>query len=381
MLSQVPSFLESGVDIYLKLSWLLPLAVMSADNVKAFFNRKLMFFYIFLSVFFIYCFALENLTGITYVGIDLYNMAIALLVCVVSFAYWDKHGSPRNLAILSIVLLVSGLYLAVVVYTETLSAADLSELQYAFEAKNSMGQILLNAFVVVMICAMPKNKFLRAGLFALIAGVVIVIFMLKSRATIASLAFIVGYLVFMSDNKKIKYISAGGLLLATLYILLNQHAYEVVVEQILFGNRNAADLNNLTSGRVDLFMEQVKKIPEGFWFGTGNDYMDCFPLMMLVQYGFFGAMIVLVFLIKVAKLINFQFKPRKGLSMACFLLFWAAMVNSLFEAQPPFGPGVKCFMVWATFGMALSKYSVKVPKLSKFHIHTMIDRPMQAMVR
>ena len=30
------------------------------------------------------------------------------------------------------------------------------------------------------------------------------------------------------------------------------------------------------------------------------------------------------------------------------------MLNSLFEAKPPFGPGIKCFLLWLMLGFSLA---------------------------
>ena len=84
MLSQTPAFLESGVDQYLKLTWVLPLVVLIFDNPRAFINRKLFFFYSFVLFFFLYCLILQSLKDVEYMGADLYNIAISLMVTIVS---------------------------------------------------------------------------------------------------------------------------------------------------------------------------------------------------------------------------------------------------------------------------------------------------------
>lgn len=42
-----------------------------------------------------------------------------------------------------------------------------------------------------------------------------------------------------------------------------------------------------------------------------------------------------------------------------YLLFMVYMINSLFEAYTPFGPGMKCFELWAFFGIALAEQKRK----------------------
>lgn len=359
ILSQTPEFLKSGVDRYLKLTWLLPFIVLIFENLRAFVNYKLFFFYSFVIVFFLYCLTLESVTGIKYVGADVYNIAISLLVTVVSFAYWSKYGNERNLKTLVIILLITGLYLSITVYTQYLSVASLSERTYAFKAKNSMASILLNIIIVAISCYIPKNGILKVASCLSLLLMLVIIFMLKSRATLCGFFFIVFYYVVKYNNFKIRLAVGLVCLVVVIYILINPVAYEIIVEQILFGSRNASDIDDLSSGRVTLFMTQLKKIPGHEFFGTGNYYMDCFPLMMIVQYGIVGSGIVFAFLAKMAYTVTCKFKPRTGICLASYLLFWSAIVNCLFEAQPPFGPGIKCFLIWTMIGFSFATIFTK----------------------
>ncbi|WP_353654403.1 O-antigen ligase family protein [Muribaculum intestinale] len=186
---------------------------------------------------------------------------------------------------------------------------------------------------------------------------VIVIFMLKSRATLCGFFFVVLFYIIKYNNFRIRATIGCLTILIVTYILCDSAAYEVVVEQIIFGNRDASDVNDLSSGRVYLMKQLLPGIYESPWFGSGNKYMDCFPIIMIAQYGIIGASIVFIFLLYVASLISIKFKPRLNYNLATYLLFWAAMINSLFEANPPFGPGIKCFIIWMLFGISLSKFS------------------------
>lgn len=358
MLSQTPAFLESGVDQYLKLTWIMPLIVLIFGNPKAFINRRLFFFYSFVLIFFLYCLILQSLKDVEYMGADLYNMAIALMVTIVSFAYWGKYGNPTKMKILVILLLSSALYLTVTVYTQFLAMSSLKQVEYAFDAKNSMGQILLNVIIVSITCYIPRLNIFKIISLTIICVMTIVIFMMKSRATLCGFFFIIFYYITKYNNRKVSIAIATITSLIIIYILCDSSAYEIIVEQIIFGNRDASDVNDLSSGRVYLMKQLLPGIYESPWFGSGNKYMDCFPIIMIAQYGIIGFSIVLMFLFYVANLISIRFKPRVNYNLATYLLFWAAMINSLFEAQPPFGPGVKCFIIWMLFGISLSKYKI-----------------------
>lgn len=355
MLSQTPDFLKSGVDQYLKLTWLLPMFVLFFENHKAFFSKKIINIIVFVVIFSIYCFVLDSFTSNSYVGADLYNIAVSSMVAIVSYAYWNKHGDVSNLNLLAIILLITSIYLSITIYTQFLSLVSISERIYAFQAKNSMGQILLNAMIIIITCFNTKNNSVRSLIYLPMILIVIILFMLKSRATLLGLFFVIAYYIFKYNNSKIRIAAFIITLCIIVYVFTNQRAYEIIVENILFASRDASNINDLSSGRLGLFLIELKKISVSPILGSGNFYMDCFPLMMIVQYGFVGATIIFSFLFKISKIVTSDFKPRINLNLAIYLLFWTSMINSMFEAQAPFGPGIKCFLVWLIFGFALAQ--------------------------
>lgn len=78
------------------------------------------------------------------------------------------------------------------------------------------------------------------------------------------------------------------------------------------------------------------------------------PIIMLFQYGIVGGLMIFSFLIYIGYYVTLRI-DRNSYNLIAFLLFWSFMLNSLFEAQPPFGPGVKCFLLWVFIGFALAK--------------------------
>lgn len=355
-LTQVPSFVESGLSNILKLVWLLPLGYYALTSIKLLANKTLTYFYCFAFLFFSYCFILQCITELEYIGSDAINIVISLMVTAVSYCFWAKSGSKIMLSRISLICLICCFVLSVIVYLGFLINTSLSTLQYAFSSKNSMGQLLLNGAVLALTCYIPKGKLQKAFLISCLIWSLAIICMLKARATILGVVFIILYYVLQSDNKSLRKVVVVGILGFTGLLLFSEQVHDVIINQIVFANRDASDIDSLSSGRVDLIGEQIQKIPDNIIFGSGNDYMDCFPLMMVVQYGLVGATMVFTFLLVTAKKIYYNFKPRKNVYLAVFLLFGASLLNSLFEAQPPFGPGIKMFILWMCFGFALAKF-------------------------
>lgn len=139
-----------------------------------------------------------------------------------------------------------------------------------------------------------------------------------------------------------------------IYILSNPSFYRTLVEGILFANRDSTDLNSLSSGRVEQLETCVDLFVSSPIIGIGNKYFDCFPIIILTQYGIMGAIIVFVFIANRIKECVYKLDLNNQLDLCAFLLMMTYMLNSLFEAQPPFGPGVKCFPLWMIWGIMLS---------------------------
>lgn len=366
MISQTPELIAAEADKYLKITWIFPMIYLVVVRFRSIISLKLAFFYFFAIAFALYCSLMQLITNVDYltgdVGSDLVNIGISLMVAVVSYAYWENYGSPRRLRWLVVCLAVCGVYLAYAVYSQFLVKSDISAVEYAFNEKNSMGQILVNVMVFGIACYIPKYTPSKVLYILAFIFMTTVVFMMKSRATLLGLFFVIGYYILMYKNRKVQILLFALAAAALAYLWVSPSAYETIVGNILLGGRDAGDLDDLSSGRVWLLQQQIAKIPDNIVFGSGVDYMDCFPVMVVVQYGLVGAMIVFPFLIQVAYKVSVKFKPRRGINLAAFLLFWIMIINSLFEAFPPFGPGIKCFILWMAFGFALAKYKKSVPR-------------------
>lgn len=381
MISQTPELIAMKADAYLKITWIFPLLYLVVVRFRSVISLKLAFYYFFVIIFGLYCCIMQLSTNIDYltgeIGSDIVNIGISFMVTVVSFAYWENYGSPRKLRWLVVCLTVCGAYLAYAVYSQFLVKADISAIQYAFTEKNSMGQILVNVMVFGIACYIPKYTPSKVMYIIAFVFMLTVVFMMKSRATLVGVFFVIGYYILMYKNTKVRVLLFALSAAALVYLWVSPSAYETIVGNILLGGRDTTDLDDLSSGRIYLMSQQIAKIPDNLIFGSGVDYMDCFPVMVLVQYGLIGTFIMFLFLTEVAAKVSVKFKPRKGINLAAYLLFWIMMINSLFEAYPPFGPGVKCFILWMAFGFALAAYRRRQPAKQRPVSPSMADRRLR----
>lgn len=353
LISQTPFIMDAGGDKVLKLIWVLPLGYTLFTTPQNFLSNRLMPFYGFYLLFFLYCFACQMFTGRQYLGADLYNIAICMMITMVSYAYWLHYGSLHVLQLICASALLCGVFLALEVYVNYLIGSNIMSASYAFEEKNSMGQILLCVAFISLLFFKPSDRRLLLVSRLLAGFILLIMIMLKSRATLVSGFYMLYYVTLRKGSKKLKLtiILVGLLFVAVL--LASADVYNVIVNGILFGGRDSSDINSLSSNRVILFAIALKLIPQHPWIGSGEYYVDCLPLNLLTEYGIIGLTMVLAFMWYLFRSLNQ--KVKSPILTAAYVLYMSFVINGMFEAYPPFGPGVKCFILWMFYGFALAE--------------------------
>lgn len=359
LLSQLPLVLSSGVDGYFKLVWLAPLGYAILKNANLFGSNTLRFFYLFFIIFFLYCFCLDSFiySEKGYMGQDCYNIAVAFMVMTVSFVYWyqlKEEDKKTVLIYISRGIFIGIIVLSLVVYLDYLRGADLRGRLYIFQEKNSMGQILLSGLYIGLSLSFPKNRIFQI-IYCIIGLIVIfIIFALKSRATLVGIGFLIIYYIIFYNNKKMRMIFTVLLAGIIIYGFIFSSWGEFVYDNFILAGRSANDINDLSSGRFGIIERKLGWVENDF-IGIGNTYLDCFPLAIFVQYGIIGCLIIGIFLLWLTIKL-FKLNREKKLYETTVVLYLVFMVNCFFEAYPPFGPGVKCFMLWLFIGFSLSQY-------------------------
>lgn len=355
IISQIFKALDLEGSGILKLSWLIPFTIFILFRTKHIFSKTISQYYVFLIVFVFYCACCEAITGASYIGADINNISISIFILATSYAYgMNVQNIEKSLNKLAWSFFAASFVYGIAVYIKFLMGADMFSIIYAYDDKNSAAQIFLSACVILFTLYKPFNTMQKIIMYTLIALLLYIMFILKSRATLVGFFLVIGYFIFAYNNKKVRYILFGSILLIILFIVTNPSLYRTVVEGILFANRDSSDINSLSSGRV----EQMRKCIDLFFssplIGIGNKYFDCFPVIILTQYGIIGATIVFVFLGRRIKECYSLLNKTNMLDLCAYLLMATYLLNSLFEAQPPFGPGVKCFPLWMIWGIMLS---------------------------
>ena len=139
-----------------------------------------------------------------------------------------------------------------------------------------------------------------------------------------------------------------------LVLVFSEGIRKILIEQILFANRDASSLDDLTSGRITIYSGFGNLIKGHEFVGNGALYFECFYLSAIVQ---FGIPVGLFLWGYVAYAI---YSVKKIYSYFCYgwlmmILVLSYSLNGLFEGLPPFGPGTKNFLLWLVFGIASSQ--------------------------
>ena len=228
--------------------------------------------------------------------------------------------------------------------------------------KNSSSTIILSGLVL----ALYNDYILKKTKYVFIAFFAFLIILIKSRtAMVCCLLAIVAKVFIGLKNLKSKIIYI--ILLAIVYYLLmyKTNFYDIAIKKIFLKNKdlNEENLNTITSGRTDGFKwlyENFKNI----WFlgaGTPGDILENFYYYTLGVFGILGSIFAFSFVLSP---LYFIIKDRKeknddNLRLNLFIITIVMLVGGLGEALCPFGPGVKCYLLWLIFGYYIGHRNTK----------------------
>lgn len=226
---------------------------------------------------------------------------------------------------------------------------------YAYSSKNSVSQIIFTAIILLIVRYQPEKSFWKIMKIAAIAFELYVILLLRSRATLVSLILAIFAIVFSRNVKKSIKVAIGLIGAIVIVLLLTNSSFNIFIfNNVIFAGRNAANLNELTSGRVDIVGSFPDKI-KGYWFtGIGSTYFECFPLSAILQFGLPGGLIIIIISLQ-PLFASFRRRNESANWNLLFLISLGYSVNGLFEGLTPFGPGVKCYFMWLLYGLLLNQ--------------------------
>lgn len=245
----------------------------------------------------------------------------------------------------------SGLIVTVNIYFTYIRGNQLTRF-YLYSSKNSVSQIILTVWILILMKELFTGKwFKRAVCGGIVLFVTYVLLMLQSRATIIGMPIIAFWVLLnKKSEKRLKKIFLMAIPTVIVALLLNERFYDFLINQVLAAGRDIHNINELSSVRAIEWAEFWPNMKDTILFGHGRDKQESIILTALLEFGVVGGGILLTVAVTP---FFWAVKNKAWLSDKYTIFSGIALVycvNGIFEQLAPFGPGVKCYMLWLLFG-------------------------------
>lgn len=276
------------------------------------------------------------------------NLDIAMPLMVAFSAYYLFDIKREKLPYFMLPICAISAYLAVTSVLSGMGGFIVDENYEVEVAKNQVGAAFASIAIICLVMLMElKPLLLRIGygLFSFLCLYPAVFFSCRT----ALLSYLVVAAIMLFRNYKFNGLLILGLLLGS-YALLNTDLINEILYDSVFKNRDTADLNDVTSGRIlqaKQSMDYFLNHPLLGFYGSGDSYNQMPPnahiflLYRITKWGIIGAIPFIALYFSLFKMMIRSFRAKDLLLAGTLLL---AFVESLSEYSPPFGPG-SCFIV------------------------------------
>lgn len=353
-LSQLPFLIGNGLFKIVNYSfWLLSLIILiiNKKNILIKNKYKIYFFYIFIlliSVFFV-IFGKNGNTNI------IFPLSISMFVLFIGYNFGNIY-KMEDFKLIAYSFIISGLIVAMSVFLQMISNGfSWTSRVYAYASKNSVSQILVTVFILLAVFQQKQNKIFKL-IFNFIFGLLLIeLCMLKSRASLLCIVFILIYLI--SSKKVVKSTKTFFLIMFLVFIVLIMfypNFKQFIIDNIIFAGRDSNSLSSISSGRTEMLESFFQLFKEYPFFGHGNFYFENMQLGALLEYGLIGGLVINIIAILpiIYAIKNYRLNSSIN-NQTLMLLAISYYVNGFFEQLSPFGPGVKCYFLWFLYGLSL----------------------------
>lgn len=300
-------------------------------------------------------------------------LPIPILVYYISFRAGKYEDDQYNWidAILKVYFVVCSLMALQIAMTFITNFSEWnSSLQNMYEGsthKNSTGQVIGSAFVVLFFYFKPQKLLYKIIKYGMLLIFIMALLYVQSRsAIIGIMVSIVVAAFFKKDYKSI--LKRLFAIAVAFLIVYNVDFLREIFEQAFYVDKYSRngnmDLNAFSSGRLDFWKEALDIFSERFMVGVGGYYVDNFYINALACGGIvLGIPFICAYLQRIwlnikltwlNKHDNITIKPFKmgyySELLGAISIFY--LVVSFFEALPPYGPGVSCMFFWIMSGYA-----------------------------
>lgn len=355
-LSQMPIFVESSMTQFMSMPvWVLLVIYCLITRKK--FNISNIRSAVSLSVVFYFILLIMGAVDVAYFRSSLpLVMMISMFVLIVGTCV-GPHLSDHDMNTIYACYIISAVVVGVSVYQSSIAGQSLEGQTYLYDSKNSLCQILLTAWCLILFTKLNvRSIVLRSVYILLLLFLTYEIFVLKSRASMIGIPIIL--FVAIVRGKGVPFIRKFSLLfiLVSVVLLFNDVFFEFFRDNILYGGRDASDVSELSSGRSDEWAVFGDEFLENPVFGVGRCKKESIILTALLEFGLIGGVPLLLLAIQPLVYAKKKYKFLKSNTHFLILVSLAITycINGVFEQLAPFGPGVKCYFLWFMYGIISS---------------------------
>lgn len=302
------------------------------------------------------------------------SLVILVIECAFCNALFGTHSDSYMLQVLPIPLLcyIVGLILSKLLDQETMKhclvlffftalimfsyifityvgsfSVWLNANDYIYEQKNSAAQIIGCTIIATGFLIKPNKKWVIVGKYMALSFMFLIIIAIQCRTALVGLIITATVYYFLVLRGKKKIFVTVVLLIALVAAFHVDIVMQYVVKAFVFTERQTLSLDNFTSGRITYFENAIQVFKEHPIFGTGHFRVDNLYLCSLSDVGLIGAVpFMVLWLSRIVKSFRGFSKNKNAFNscVICLTVFYFS--ESMFEAYPPFGPGVCAFMFW-----------------------------------
>ncbi|SHJ13532.1 O-Antigen ligase [Parasporobacterium paucivorans DSM 15970] len=356
-ISQLPILVERGLTTIVAMPlWVVALLLIVFKNRYKL--KKEIFFLLVMAVLFLIGQCLATIiNGNDYLITSLsYPFYLSIFMVLVIYFYSGKM-TEKDFGIIAAGYISSTAIVAFAVYfTYFRGGFDWNSIQYVYSSKNSVSQIIFTAITLLIFCIRPTRKYQRVFKYAGVLLFTVFLLALRSRASILGLLIIIIIVVFFSRaDWKIKALIMLVIVGFAIALFSNDSLYNFLVNNILLGNRDIKNLDEVSSGRLDILSTFPSLIEGNGLLGAGNRYYECFYLAAFLQHGYiFGSILIIVAIYPAIWAVR-HLRMDESVNIMFLVLAVSYCVNGIFEGVAPLGPGVKCYFVWLMLGLMLKR--------------------------
>lgn len=354
-LTQLPALVNFGITSQISMFvWFLFFVVcFYKDSVVWFGNTKP---FLAITILFLIYFLIAGFINRAYFASQLPRSIFLTVFVFIVGLMAGRHLSEEEIKQGITCYIIGGIIVCVSVFMTYIFGRSLSGRAYLYVSKNSVSQILLTCWILIITLKFSDRKKMGlVGLVAYSAGFLLLTYTmiaLKSRATIIGMPIaLMWFLMHGEANKKVRNFTVLILGIVTVLLIVNQDIFDLLVNEVLLGGRDRANLNDLSSGRMDEWMSFWNDIAGDWMFGHGRDKRESLILTALLEFGILGGSFILIIAIWpfIWGIRNISTSNHMYMLFTSIALIY--FINGVFEQLAPFGPGVKCYFLWFMFGM------------------------------